>query len=328
MALSATGVVHRATVTGTRGLIASAHPLASVAGLRILMQGGNAIDAAVATAAALNVVEPYMSGLGGDGYMHIYSARDKAHIILDYMGRSPQATELALYDTDEKQKRGPLSILIPGACGGWLEALRRYGAMDAATVFAPAIEYAEKGFAVTVKNYQFIEAHAPALRKYSPDNPTYLIDGRAPRPGQILIQPELARTLRAIAEGGADVFYRGEIADKIIKHLQQTGGIITAEDLANFEPEWQAPIYTTYRDYKIYAPPLPCQGVQFLETLNIMEGYDVAGMGHNTAASNNARSAVVFLLFESSAMRCNSFSRLSRREALLLVKQKSCHEIG
>ena len=283
MAFPTTGIVHRSTVTGTRGMVASGHPLASLAGVRIMMQGGNAIDAAVATAAALNVVEPYMSGIGGDGYMHLYSARKGEHKILDYMGLSPQGAELALYDSEETQDRGPLAPLIPGACGGWLAALDRYGTMDAATVFAPAIEYAEQGFAFTVKNYLFTETNVPALLKYSPDNPTYLVNGRAPKPGEQLTQPELACTFRAVAEGGAEVFYRGEIADKIVNHLQATGGVMTHQDLANFEPQWLDPIHTTYRGYRVYAPPPPCQAVQYLETLNIMEAYDIAAMGHNTA---------------------------------------------
>jgi len=285
MAFSSTGLVHRPTVTGRRGMVTSGHPLASLAGLRILMQGGNAIDAAVATAAALNVVEPYMSGIGGDGYMHIYSAGENEHKILDYMGLSPKAASLDLYDTVEKQDRGPLSPLIPGACGGWLAALKRYGTMDAATVFAPAIEYAEQGFAVTVKNHTFIDFNRPALLKYSPTGPTYLIDGRTPRPGEVVAQPDLAQTFRAVAADGSETFYRGEIADKIVRHMQATGGLITYEDLAAFEPVWLDPIHTTYRGYKVFAPPPPCQGVQYLETLNIMEGFDVGAMGHNTVAT-------------------------------------------
>ena len=165
MAFSPQGTTHRTTVTGRRGMVASAHPLASVAGLRILMDGGNAIDAAIATAAALNVTEPYMSGIGGVGYLHIYSARKKEHKIIDYVGLTPKATELSLYDY-QKQDEGPLSPLVPGACGGWLLALERYGSMDPAAVFAPAIEYAEQGHALTVKNSLFYTAAAPGLLQY------------------------------------------------------------------------------------------------------------------------------------------------------------------
>ena len=281
MAFSTRGTVHRSTVTGRRGMIASAHPLASLAGLRILMQGGNAIDAAVATAAALNVVEPYMSGIGGVGYMHIYSARDKEHKILDYVGLTPQATDIALYSAAE-QDRGPLSPLVPGACGGWLEALRRYGSMDAAAVFAPAVEQAEQGFALTVKNHEFFAASAPDLRRFPSAAATYLIDGRAPEPGQVLVQADLARTFRQIAEAGAEFFYRGEFAESLAGYMEETGGLLTKEDLAGFQPVWLDPIHVDYRGHKVFTPPPPCQAVQYLETLNIMEGFDVRAMGHNS----------------------------------------------
>lgn len=282
MAFSASGTAHRSTVTGRQGMVASAHPLASLAGVRILMQGGNAIDAAVATAAALNVVEPYMSGLGGDGYMHLYSAREKQHQILDYMGRSPERTELELYDSPEKRNRGPLSCLVPGACGGWLEALERYGSMNAATVFGPAIEYAEQGFAVTVKNHQFIASNISDLLKFPASEATYLKNGQGPRPGEVLVQKDLAQTFRAIAEGGAEVFYRGDIGKRIAQFMEEIGGLITMEDLAGFQPEWQNPVHATYRGYRVFAPPPPCQAVQYLEMLNILEGFDLETMGHNT----------------------------------------------
>ncbi|MCY3711052.1 MAG: gamma-glutamyltransferase, partial [Caldilineaceae bacterium] len=166
MSFSAKGIVHRSTVTGRRGMIASAHPLASLAGVRIMMEGGNAIDAVVAVAAALNVVEPYMSGLGGDGYMHIYSAREQEHTVLDYMGRSPYGATFEEVGSAESRARGPRSPLVPGSCGGWLAALERYGTMDAATVFQPAIEYAEHGFPLTVKNAEFTEFNVPEMLKY------------------------------------------------------------------------------------------------------------------------------------------------------------------
>ena len=285
MAFPAKGTTHRPTPTGRRGMIACAHPLASLAGMRILMHGGNAIDAAVATAAALNVVEPYMSGIGGLGYMHIYSAAHREHKILDYVGLTPHAAELSLYDDDAKQDRGPLSPLVPGACGGWLEALRRYGTMDAAAVFGPAIEYAEQGFAITVKNAEFIDSNVPDLRKYPSTASTYLIDGRSPQPGEVLRQKDLAKTLRTVAASGPEVFYAGHLADVIAAFMSETGGLLSKQDLTEFKPVWLDPISIDYRGHRVFTPPLPCQAVQYLETLNIMEGFDVADMGHNTAAT-------------------------------------------
>ena len=281
MALSPHGTTHRTTVTGRRGMIASAHPLASVAGLRILMDGGNAIDAAIATAAALNVTEPYMSGIGGVGYLHIYSAREKEHKIIDYVGLTPKAAELSLYDYQKKDE-GPLSPLVPGACGGWLLALERYGSMDPATVFTPAIEYAEQGYALTVKNSLFYTAAAPGLLQYQYGGAAYLLDGRAPQPGEVVIQKDLAETFRRVAADGPDVFYQGAIAEAIASYMAEVGGLITMEDLADFTPQVVDPIAIDYRGYRVFAPPLPCQGVQYLETLNIMEGFDIAGLGHNS----------------------------------------------
>ncbi len=285
MAFSARGIVHRSTVTGKRGMIASAHPLASVAGLRILIDGGNAIDAAVAVAAALNVVEPYMSGLGGDGYMHIYSARAREHTVLDYMGRAPYAATFEEVGETASRERGPRSPIIPGACGGWLAALERYGSMDAAAVFQPAIEYAEQGFPLTVKNAEFTEFSVPEMLKYPSTVENYLPHGRTPLAGELMTQPDLAVSMRAIAEGGADVFYCGEIGDKLVRYMEENGGLITQQDLTDFRVEWQEPVSVTYRGYRVFAPPPPCQAVQYLETLNIMEGFDAAAMGHNSAAT-------------------------------------------
>ena len=281
MAFSPRGTRHRPTVTGRRGMIASAHPLASVAGLRILMAGGNAVDAAIATAAALNVAEPFMSGLGGIGYMNIYNASRDEHQILDYVGLTPRAAELERYDHVDQINSGPLSPIVPGACGGWLAALERYGTMDAATVFEPAIEYAEQGIGITATGSRFFAAVASGLHPTSAAN--YLFDGQAPRPGEVLVQADLAETLRAIAADGAEVFYRGAIADKIASFMSQSGGLLTKEDLAGFTPAWLDPVDIDYRGFRVCVPPPPCQAVQYLETLNIMEGFDVAEMGHNSA---------------------------------------------
>ena len=282
MAISRHGLRHRPTVMGRRGMVAAANPLGSLAGLRILMQGGNAVDAAVATAAALNVAEPYMSGIGGVGYMHIYSARDQEHKVLDYIGLTPAAADLSLFDAENKGS-GPMSPVVPGACGGWLEALRRYGTMDPETVFAPAIEHAEQGIALTVSNNFFFEACEPTLSKYPSSASNYLVNGRPPLPGDVLVQRDLAETFRAVCRSGPEVFYTGEIGEMTAAFLAEVGGLITREDLAGFEPAWVDPVCIDYRGYRVWAPPPPCQAVQYLETLNIMEGYDVAAMGHNTA---------------------------------------------
>ena len=285
MALPGKGITHRPMVTGRRGMVASAPPLASLAGLRILMQGGNAVDAAVATAAALNVTEAYMSGIGGVGYMIIYSARKQEMKVLDYIGLTPRAAQLKLFDTPAKHSMGALTPLVPGACGGWLEALSRYGRLKPIDVFAPAIEYAEQGYPFTVKNHEFYRSSVPLLTPFPASVVTYLPDGRAPLPGEVLVQKDLAATFRKVAEKGPEVFYRGEIADAIVRCCERNGGLITKADLEGFRTQWLDPISTTYRGYEVFCPPPPCEGIQYLETLNILEGHDLAALGHNSAES-------------------------------------------
>src|SRR5690606_18312082 len=264
------GLSHRPAVTGINGAVASAHPLASLAGLRMLQQGGNAIDAAVATAAALNVVEPYMSGAAGVGYMVIKSAAEGGDkpIVLDYIGRAPAAATPDMFPDEDTKNTGIRSPLVPGALAGWLMALERFGTMDRATVFAPAISYARDGFPVTITNNRFMSASVDRVREWETSRAAYLHDGEAPKAGSILKQPDLARTFEAFVEGGADALYGGPIGKEIARFSQENGGLLTEEDLASYKPEWQEPISTTYRGYTIYCPPLPFSGMQYFQTLN------------------------------------------------------------
>ena len=281
MAFPSHGITHRPTVTGTRGMVASAHPLASLAGARILLQGGNAFDAIVAVASTLNVVEPYMSGIAGNGYMLTYNAKEKAIRVLDYMGTSPYQATLDVYSTPETKEIGIRSGMVPGACGGWLALLEQYGSMNRADVFAPAIELAENGYAVTVKNAYFMEGAGP---RFSPTAAKVIMArGRTPRPGEILVQKDLAGTFRKVVEGGTEIFYHGEIAQEIAQFCRENQGLITEKDLADFRVEWLDPISVPYKEYEIYCPPPPCAGFQYLETLNILEGDSLGELGHNSA---------------------------------------------
>jgi gamma-glutamyltranspeptidase/glutathione hydrolase len=263
-------------------MVASAHFLASVAGLRILQQGGNAIDAAVATAAALNVVEPYMSGMAGVGYMLVYSAKERRLRVLDYVGLSAAAATPDAFATPAEKDHGPKSPLVPGACGGWLTALETYGALDRAAVFAPAIEYAEGGVPITLKNHYFFRNALNAGHLTAETKAVFMPDGVPPIPGSIIRQPLLARTFREVVDGGIEHFYRGPIARRIVHSLHAQGGHLTAEDLAGFHPVWTDPIRTSYRGYDIHCPPPPCAGIQYLETFNILAADDLAASGHNT----------------------------------------------
>ena len=252
------GLAHRPVVSGRKGAVASAHPQASLAGLRILQQGGNAVDAVVAVAAALNVVEPYMSGAGGVGYMTIAVPGRSTPIVLEYIGRAPAAATLDMFSEPGSKDDGIRSPLVPGALGGWLAALERFGTMDRATVFAPAIEYARDGFPVTIKNHEFIDGNRERVLRWPTSTAAYLHDGATPTPGSILKQPDLARTFEAVVEGGADVLYHGPIGAEIARFSQENGGLLTVEDLAGYTPSWQEPISTTYRGFTTYCPPLPC----------------------------------------------------------------------
>ncbi len=280
MAFSSAGTTHRSTVTGTRGMVASAHPLASLAGARVLMDGGNAFDAAVAVAAALNVVEPYMSGIAGVGYALVYSAREDRVLALDYCGRTPHSATPDAFDSESAQDAGSRSCLVPGACGGWLALLERYGRTDRETAFAPAIDLAENGFAVTVKNAAFIQAAVPRMRPTA--RRVVLSRGRSPLPGEVLVQQELGRTFRRVVEGGAEVFYRGDLARQMGAFVQGEGGLLSERDLADFEVEWVDAISTPYRGYEVFCPPPPSAGFQILETLNMLEAYPLARMGHHS----------------------------------------------
>ena len=267
---------------GMHGAAASAHPLASLAGLRMLMDGGNAVDAAVAIAAALNVCEPFMSGAGGVGLMLLHLADDGETKMLDFSGRAPKAASPEEF-TPETQERGIRAPLVPGNLGGWLEALEKHGTMSREKVFGPAIEYADGGFPLTNFGHEIFDSCAPLLRKCPNATAAYLINGEAPAPGQMLRQPDLANTYRLLVKEGASAFYEGEIAQTIASFSQEEDGLITLEDLNESKPTWRDVITTEYRGYTVTTAPPNCEGFQMLEALNILEEFDLAGMGHNSA---------------------------------------------
>ncbi len=283
MAFSSSGLVHRSTVTGTRGMVASAHPLASLAGAQMLLSGGNAFDAAVAVASTLNVVEPYMSGIAGVGYAMIYLAKEKRVRVLDYCGPTPFDTQVSAFLAEKDKEQGPMSCLVPGACAGWLALLETYGSMDRATVFAPAIELADKGFAITVRNANFMGDNGGRL--YANGAHVVMPKGRAPLPGEIVQQKELAHTFRRVVEGGVEDFYRGNLAQELTGAIQAEGGWLSMADLQAFKPEWTEPISTSYRGFDILCPPPPSAGFQILQTLNMLEGLPIATLGHHSEHS-------------------------------------------
>jgi len=275
----------RSPVLARRGMVASSQPLASQAGLATLMQGGNAADAAIATAAALAVTEPTSTGLGGDCFALYFEARTGRVTALNGSGRAPAALTIdlmrrqGLADETISVIGDPLhahNVTVPGACAGWCDLLARHGSMPLPDVLAPAVQLADEGFPVSPVTAHFWQVGADRQLRVSAGGQALTIGGRAPRAGEIFQNAGLARTLRAVAEGGRDAFYRGDIGRDIASLVQTAGGVLTAEDMAAHTSIWDDPISTTYRDLRVWECPPNGQGVTALLALNIVEGFDLA----------------------------------------------------
>jgi gamma-glutamyltranspeptidase/glutathione hydrolase len=277
----------RSVVLGRNGMIATSQPLASAAGLRVLQQGGNAIDAAVTAAAVLSVVEPTMNGIGGDLFAIVYDAKTKTVRGLNASGRSPAAAtpeEFARRTLDSMPYRGELSVSVPGVVDGWHELLSKHGTITLARALEPAIGYARDGFAVTeIIAHQWKDAE-PTLSRDPAAASTFLPAGRAPATGEVFRNPALAATLDQLARGGRDAFYRGPIGQAIAADMKRRNGLLTESDLAAHRSDWIEPLSTTYRGYQVLELPPNTQGVSALEMLNILEGFDLKALGHNSAA--------------------------------------------
>jgi len=274
-------------VFASRGMVACAHYLATQAGVHILRQGGNAIDAAIAANATMTVVYPSTCSAGGDVFMLIWDAKTQRLYALNGSGRAPQGMTPELFAAQGLERipeRGPLTITVPGAVDGWFEALGRFGTLAAESIFAPAIGYAEEGMPVTSKLSGWLsQAAEPVLKRWESSAGVYLPDDRAPRTGEVLRQPHLARTYRQLAREGRDAFYRGPIARTITDYVQRVGGVLSLEDMQRHHSDWVEPISTNYRGYDVYEFPPNSQGVAALEMLNIIEGYDLKSLGYQSA---------------------------------------------
>jgi gamma-glutamyltranspeptidase/glutathione hydrolase len=277
----------RSVVMARNGVVCTSQPLASAAGLRVLQQGGNAIDAAVTAAAVLSVVEPTMNGVGGDLFAIVYDTKTKTVRGLNASGRSPAAAtpeEFRRRRLDEIPYRGVLSVSVPGVVDGWHELLSTYGTLPLARVLEPAIGYARDGYAVSEIIAEQWQAEAKTLAQDPAAASTFLPGGRAPAAGAVFKNPNLAATLETLARGGRDAFYRGPIAAAIAADMTARGGLLTAADLAAHQSNWVTPLSTSYRGYDVHELPPNTQGVVALEMLNILEGFDVKALGHNSAA--------------------------------------------
>lgn len=280
----------RSTIYGKGGMVASSQPLATAAGLEILARSGNAADAAVATAAALNVTEPTSTGLGGDMFALFYDAQTLQVTALNGSGRSPFGLTL-----ERIQGEGlgsalppfhPYTVTVPGACAGWCDLVERHGSLSMADIVSPAVRLAEEGFPVAPLTSYFWGRGAERQLKTAPNGHELTIDGRAPRAGEIFRNPGLARTFKAIADGGKNAFYQGQIASAIVDVLQSAGGCMTVDDLAAHTSTWEMPASVTYPagghgtggDFRVYEYPPNGQGITALLALNLLEGFDLAGL--------------------------------------------------
>ena len=273
---------------GVDGMVSAGNPLASMAGVNVLAEGGNAFDAAIAVATTLGVVEPYMSGPGGSGVAIVRLAGESRPRALDFFGVVPKAADPSRY-TAETKDLGILSPLVPGNVAGWLELHSKHGTFELERLFQPAIDYAESGFPTTYQNSAVVAEFADRLRPFASSAAVFLDGaGKAPAPGTRLRWPQFAASLRIIAERGRDAFYTGELAGRIAAAVREMDGFLTADDLAEYQAVWRDPIGVDYRGYQVYAPPLASCGFQALENLKLIEQFDSDELAFHSADTVHA----------------------------------------
>jgi gamma-glutamyltranspeptidase/glutathione hydrolase len=270
---------------GTNWMITSGHPLASQAGAAILERGGNALDAAIAANAVLGVVRPHMCGIGGDIFIILYVANQQEIKVLNASGRSPYGAKRDFFLKKGLKKipgKGILTATVPGAVDGWVTALGEYGTMPLDTLLQRAIEYAERGVPVYKELSDVITSESPLLKSCPASAEIFLPNGRAPKTGELLVQRDLAESLKKIATGGRDAFYRGEIGKALLTCSRENDGLFAEKDLEDHRSTLMEPIETTYKGYRICVVPPNSQGIALLMQANIIENFDLAKLGHNS----------------------------------------------
>jgi len=274
-------------VIAQKGMVVAAHPLAAQAGVDILKKGGNAIDAAVATAFALNAVEPNASGIGGGGFMLIRFAKTGEIIVIDYREHAPLSATKDMYASDQSKKElwtqlGGKASAVPGTLMGLNNALENYGTMGLADVMAPAISYMEDGFTITQTFSDMIKSNFDKLVAWNdPKAIAYLKDGLLLETGDTLVQADLAKTYREIIEKGIGYLYGGELGKKIVEAVNAKGGIFSMDDFEAYQPSIRLPVKGNYREYDIYSMPPPSSGgAHLIQILNIMENFDIANLNY------------------------------------------------
>ncbi len=276
----------RSEVLATGGMVATSQPLATQAALQVLRDGGNAIDAAICANACLALMEPTGCGLGGDLFAIVWDAEGEQLLGLNGSGRSPMSLTLAEFEARGLTKipaLGPLPVSVPGTVDGWFTLHKRLGHLPMERVLAPAIRYATEGFPVTELIAYYWGRSVPILSRYPGFKEQFTRDGRAPAEAELWTNPNLARTLTRLAEGGRDVFYSGEIAREIDAWMAAHGGFLSYDDLANHHSEWVDPVSTSYRGTELWELPPNGQGIAALQILNLLEPYDLTEMGFGSA---------------------------------------------
>jgi gamma-glutamyltranspeptidase/glutathione hydrolase len=273
----------RSPVYSRRGIVSTSQPLATAAGIEILSKGGNAADAAVAAAAALNVTEPTSTGIGGDMFALYFDAQTKQVTALNGSGRAPSAL------TIDRLKREGLfaeslppfhahTVTVPGACAGWCDLIAKHGSRSMSEILAPAIRLADDGFPVAPLTSYFWSRGADRQLKSALNGSELTIDGRAPKAGEIFRNPGLAKTLSVVAEKNAEGFYQGQIAESIVRVIKEAGGCLSADDLASHVSTWETPLSVDYHGLRVYECPPNGQGITALIALNLLEGFDLTAL--------------------------------------------------
>lgn len=294
----------RSEVIAPHVMAATSQPLATQAALDILRAGGSAVDAAIAANAMLGLMEPTGCGIGGDLYAIVWDAKKQELTGLNASGRSPQGLTLQMLKDrglTSIPPRGPLPVSVPGAVDGWFELHGRYGQLPMTDVLAPAIAYARNGFPVSELIAYYWERNARVLDSYPGFKETFMPGGKTPAKGQMFRNPRLANTYEAIAKGGREAFYGGEIARTIADYVQAQGGFLSVADLANHTSDWVEPVSTTYRGVEVFELPPNGQGIAALQILNILEGFDVAAMGYGSPEYVHVMTEAKKLAFEDRA---------------------------
>jgi gamma-glutamyltranspeptidase len=291
----------RAVTMAARGMVSSSHYLASAAGFEMLQRGGSAVDAIIATNAVLGVVYGHMAGLGGDLFAQVWDPASGRVLALNGSGRSGQNASREVYERQgwsAIRPRGPLAAnTVPGVVDAWWQLHSRYGRLDWAQLFQPARHHAEQGFPLSPKFAGFIQQFSDTLRAFDTTAAIFLPDGSPPRPGHLLRQPDLARAYGQVAEQGPEVFYRGELGRKIVRGLQQAGGLLTEGDFASHTSDWVEPLRTTYRGYEVTQLPPNTQGIAMLMILNLIEDFDLRLAGDDSADYYHLMTEAVKLAF-------------------------------